>query len=108
MPKTLSVVGASAVGAGFVTVIGGAALAVANDRKSGYSSDLPVGPFFMMEAGALAMVVGGVCLDVALPFGLIGLNRLKWVAEDYNQKGGHATEINLGLQKNGFGIAMNF
>lgn len=60
-------------------------------------------------SGAL-MIIGGVVLDaIGIPKWVIGKNRLKNVAKEYNQ---HNTAQNVsmtvGTTHNGFGLALNF
>ena len=61
-----------------------------------------------MALGALLMIAGGACIDVGVPFLIIGKRRLSWIAEDYNMKSSPAYSFNIEGTSNGVGLVIRF
>ena len=58
--------------------------------------------------GALLMIAGGACIDVGVPFLIIGKRRLSWIAEDYNMTNSPAYSFNIEGTSNGVGLVIRF
>ena len=61
----------------------------------------------LIGAGCAAAAIGGVLLDVGLPFKIIGQSRLNWVENDYNDRARGYT-LHVGAAPHGLGLTVNF
>ena len=100
--------GIALLSGGLVGVGAGIALMVTADN-SGVRSDNYYDECDGRAAlGALLMIAGGACIDVGVPFLIIGKRRLSWIAEDYNMKNSPAYSFNIEGTSNGVGLVIRF
>lgn len=96
---------------GAASAIGGLALYVYADNKW-YDALDSHGDTDKYEAlcsvGSAILIAGCFCLDACIPISIIGSSRMKWIASDYNQRAASHASLNVGLQKHGLGLALNF
>lgn len=95
--------GLAGVGAGIALMVTADNSGVRSDNYYGY--DECDG---RAALGALLMIAGGVCIDVGVPFLIIGKRRLSWIAEDYNMKNSPAYSFNIEGTSNGVGLVIRF
>lgn len=54
------------------------------------------------------MVISSASLAAGIPLLCIGTSRLRWIAEDYNERAANTAQLTIGPTANGFGLALNF
>ncbi|MCQ2145990.1 MAG: hypothetical protein MJZ16_00570 [Bacteroidales bacterium] len=96
---------------GAASALSGLVLYVYADNKW-YDALYSDGNTDMFEAlcgvGSAILIAGCFCLDACIPISIIGSSRMKWIASDYNQRAASQANLNVGLQKHGIGLALNF
>lgn len=100
--KRLCVTGACVAVAGLTSML------LQVDRVGEQPDCLSTSEAIMLYAGCTALVAGCVCIDVGIPFGIIGSSRLHWIAEDYNNKSQMTASVRVGLQPHGVGLMLTF
>lgn len=95
--------GLAGVGAGIALMVTADNSGVRSDNYYGYDESDG-----RAALGALLMIAGGACIDVGVPFLIIGKRRLSWIAEDYNMKNSPAYSFNIERTSNGVGLVIRF
>ncbi|MBQ3916937.1 MAG: hypothetical protein II693_02230 [Bacteroidales bacterium] len=95
--------GLAGVGAGIALMVTADNSGVRSDNYYGYDESDG-----RAALGALLMIAGGACIDVGVPFLIIGKRRLSWIAEDYNMKNSPAYSFNIEGTSNGVGLVIRF
>ncbi|MBR1872458.1 MAG: hypothetical protein IJ795_04550 [Bacteroidales bacterium] len=116
---TLIKVGAPVTGAGLVMIVTGSIYLGTSRNINTYtdvqgvnhvsasvnSAGVTAGTV-LFALGTIGVVAGGIALEVGIPFAAIGSGRMRWIAEDFNQKS--APRMQFGLQPHGVGLSLNF
>lgn len=118
--KTLIPIGAAAMGIG--AVFTGVALSEApttmtytkywdSTGKTWDNSDVD-GDIYafqsFMTVASIFLGIGSVCLSIGIPLNIVGSSRLRWIADDYNDRRGYSANLRIGQTPNGYGLALNF
>jgi len=94
---------------GLCSAVGGLTVIFFESKISGSTPDtVSATDAILLYAGCTALFAGIVSFDVGIPLGLMSTCRLKWIADDYNQRNKDIAFVNLGIQPHGIGISLNF
>lgn len=86
--------------------LAGAGIAIAASSEEDEYGDMDSNYY----TGILLAAAGGTLIDLAIPFGIIGNRRLSWIEDNYNSTHSkrNTYSLNVGMQRHGFGVSLNF